>query len=144
MLKIGLYKQIISDSYLSKLSWLGTGVFQKTPFFKNKCTEPALRLVSQNPKGFLNSTKFRGSSSHYAWTIFTLDIFTRPSLSPAIKNPFGFFQTNLKADAWRVSPISFWKQKSVFFWSTQWSHAIVIISHGTTDITLVYCSSSRG
>ena len=34
-----------------------------------------------------------------------------------IKNPCGLFQTNLKADAWRVRPICFWRKK-VFFWNT--------------------------
>ena len=51
-----------------------TRVYQKTIFFKSKLSPAhqasAWGLVWENPKGFLISTKFRGSSSHFRFDHF--------------------------------------------------------------------------
>ena len=118
---------------LSHLGCGKAGCFRKTLFLTRQSS--ALRSVWKNPKGFLISTKFRGSSSLFSFDHFYIVDFhsaltLQVSVSKSkvwvkiynvkwsklkrledplnlveIKNPFGFFQTNLMADDWWVPPI---------------------------------------
>ena len=95
---------------------LHTRVYHKNTFFRNKISPTrqasAWGLVWRNPKGFLISTKFRGSSSHFRFDQFHIVDF-HSALTFLDWDPFAFLQTNPQADAWRVGLNLFLKK--VFF-----------------------------
>ena len=98
-------------------------VFQKNTFFEKQIGgthhASALRLVWKNPKGFLISTKFRGSSSHFCFDHFYIIDF---------HSDLAFRDRDLQSEGWvkiynvkmvktemaRGPPKLCWNQKS--FW----------------------------
>ena len=105
---------------------LHTRVYHKNTFFRNKISPTrqasAWGLVWRNPKGFLISTMFRGSSSHFRFHHFyivdfhsALTFLDRALWSEGWVKIYNvkMVKTNPQVDAWRVGLILFLK-KSVF------------------------------
>ena len=124
-------------------------VYHKNTFFKNKLCPThqasAWGLVWRNPKGFLISTKFRGSSSHFrfdhfynidfhsALTFLDWDLRSKgwvkiynvnmvktkmARVPPKLCRNQKSFQMSPQADAWWVPPILFLKKLN--FWTPYW------------------------
>ena len=96
------------QSHLFQIAWnlCSVGCTTKTTFFKNKKSsthkESAWGLVWRNPKGFLISTMFRGSSNHFHFDHFYIVDF---------HSALTFLDRDL------CGLIHFWKKKR-WFWYT--------------------------